>query len=572
MIEGRVDRISGPIVRARGLGRAGLFDVVEVGDRRLLGEVVRLERDEAVIQVYEDDTGLEIGAAAVSTGRPLSVLLGPGLIGTIYDGIQRPLKVLYGKTGAFMSPGVRAEPLDMEKKWPFVPDQAAAPGGSAVKARPGMALGTAAETESINCTIMVPPGTTGNISWLAPPGEYTCGDIIAKTDTGAEIPLAQWWPVRIPRPSAERLSPDRPLITGERVIDLFFPLSKGGAAAIPGGFGTGKTMTQHAIAKWCDADVILYIGCGERGNEMTDVLTDFPRLQDPRTGRSLMERTILIANTSNMPVAAREVSIYTGVTLAEFYRDMGYHVAIMADSTSRWAEALRELSGRMEEMPAEEGFPAYLPTRLAEFYERAGRVRTLGDKEGSVTIIGAVSPPGGDFSEPVTQHTKRFIRCFWALDRDLANARHYPAISWIDSYSEYAEEVKVWWEKLSPTWVQIRQEALELLKKEQRLAEIVRLIGPDALPDGERLILLVSEIIKNGFLQQNSFDEVDMYCVPAKQVRLLELIMEFYRRCETCIKLGAPLYKISSLAAEDSQRPLRERLSRLKSEVKNGDE
>ncbi|MDR1142884.1 MAG: V-type ATP synthase subunit A [Spirochaetaceae bacterium] len=601
MIEGRVDRISGPIVRAGGLGRAGLFDVVEVGDRRLLGEIVRLERDEAVIQVYEDDTGLKIGAAAVSTGRPLSALLGPGLIGTIYDGIQRPLKVLYDKTGAFMSPGVRAEPLDMKKKWLFVPDKAAASGGtapneavpdgtasdgtdgavlgktapgggSAVQARPGMALGTVAETESISCTIMVPPGTTGNISWLAPPGEYTCADIIARTDTGMEIPLAQWWPVRIPRPSAERLSPDRPLITGERVIDLFFPLSKGGAAAIPGGFGTGKTMTQHAIAKWCDADVILYVGCGERGNEMTDVLTDFPRLEDPRTGRSLMERTILIANTSNMPVAAREVSIYTGVTLAEFYRDMGYHVAIMADSTSRWAEALRELSGRMEEMPAEEGFPAYLPTRLAEFYERAGRVRTLGEKEGSVTIIGAVSPPGGDFSEPVTQHTKRFIRCFWALDRDLANARHYPAISWIDSYSEYAEEVKPWWEKLSPAWVQIRQEALELLKKEQRLAEIVRLIGPDALPDGERLVLLVSEIIKDGFLQQNSFDEVDMYCVPAKQVRLLELIMEFYRRCETCIKLGAPLYKISGLAAEDSQRPLRERLSRLKSEVKNGDE
>jgi V/A-type H+-transporting ATPase subunit A len=343
-------------------------------------------------------------------------------------------------------------------------------------------------------------------------------------------------------------------------------------------------MTQHAVAKWCDADVIVYIGCGERGNEMTDVLTDFPRLTDPRSGRSLMERTILIANTSNMPVAAREVSIYTGVTLAEFYRDMGYHVAIMADSTSRWAEALRELSGRREEMPAEEGFPAYLPTRLAEFYERAGRVRALNGREGSVSIIGAVSPPGGDFSEPVTQHTKRFIRCFWALDRDLANARHYPAISWIESYSEYAEEVKPWWERLSPTWAKVRQEALDLLKKEQRLAEIVRLIGPDALPDGERLVLLVSEIIKNGFLQQNSFDEIDMYCVPAKQIRLLELIMEFYERSRTCIQLGAPLYKITALAAgpEETEaqtdneaaaaRPLRERLSRLKSEVKNGDD
>jgi len=355
-----------------------------------------------------------------------------------------------------------------------------------------------------------------------------------------------------------------PLITGQRVIDVFFPLSKGGTAAIPGGFGTGKTMTQHAIAKWCDADVIVYIGCGERGNEMTDVLTEFPHLIDPRSGRSLMERTILIANTSNMPVAAREVSIYTGVTLAEFYRDMGYHVAIMADSTSRWAEALRELSGRMEEMPAEEGFPAYLPTRLAEFYERAGRVRTFSSGEGSVSIIGAVSPPGGDFSEPVTQHTKRFIRCFWALDRDLANARHYPAISWIDSYSEYAVEVEPWWKKVNPEWSVVRQKALDLLKREERLAEIVRLIGPDALPDDQRLVLLTADIIKNGFLQQNSYDDIDMYCVPAKQVRLLELIMEFHERSQTCITQGAPLIKITSL-------PFRERLSRLKSVVKNED-
>jgi V/A-type H+-transporting ATPase subunit A len=355
-----------------------------------------------------------------------------------------------------------------------------------------------------------------------------------------------------------------PLVTGQRVIDVFFPLSKGGAAAIPGGFGTGKTMTQHAIAKWCDADIIIYIGCGERGNEMTDVLTEFPHLVDPRNGRSLMERTILIANTSNMPVAAREVSIYTGVTLAEFYRDMGYHVAIMADSTSRWAEALRELSGRMEEMPAEEGFPAYLPTRLAEFYERAGRVKTLSGSEGSVSIIGAVSPPGGDFSEPVTQHTKRFIRCFWALDRDLANARHYPAISWIDSYSEYADEVKPWWEKVDSQWAAVRQSALDLLKREQRLTEIVRLIGPDALPDDQRLVLITAEIVRNGFLQQNSFDEIDMYCVPAKQVRLLELIMEFNDRAATCIKLGAPLFKITSLS-------IREDLSRLKSCIRNGD-
>ncbi|MDR2631113.1 MAG: V-type ATP synthase subunit A [Spirochaetaceae bacterium] len=568
MIEGKVKRISGPIIRASGLGKAGLFDVVEVGEKRIIGEIVRLEQNEAVIQVYEDDTGLKIGASATSTERPLSALLGPGLVGTIYDGIQRPLEVLFKQNGPFMASGSRGNPLDPARSWTFVPDPETAArlnAGDEVRALPGLTLGTVKETESITCKIMIPPTTRGGrLSELIPPGDYTPDTVVARTDKGEDIPLAQWWPVRVPRPSAERLAPDKPLITGERVIDVFFPLSKGGTAAIPGGFGTGKTMAQHTIAKWCDADVIIYIGCGERGNEMTDVLTDFPKLTDPRTGRSLMERTILIANTSNMPVAAREVSIYTGVTLAEFYRDMGYHVAIMADSTSRWAEALRELSGRMEEMPAEEGFPAYLPTRLAEFYERAGRVRTFGGAEGSISIIGAVSPPGGDFSEPVTQHTKRFIRCFWALDRDLANARHYPAISWLDSYSEYAGEVEPWWEKVNPQWASVRQEALDLLKKEQRLAEIVRLIGPDALPDDQRLVLLSAEILKNGFLQQNSFDEVDMYCVPAKQIRLLELIMEFYRRSQVCIKLGAPLYKINAL-------PIREQLARLKGEVKNDD-
>jgi len=574
MIKGRVKRISGPIIRVEGMGGAGLFDVVEVGEKRLIGEIVRLEHDDAVVQVYEDDDGLKIGAEASSTGRPLSVLLGPGLIGTIYDGIQRPLEKLFEKGGAFMESGVGGDPLDPDKKWPFVPDPSLAAklkAGEKVPAVPGLLLGTVKETESITCKIMVPPNlpnfhssVNDYISELSPEADLSTRGIAARTVRGKEIPLAQWWPVRIGRPNAERLTPDMPLVTGQRVIDLFFPLSKGGTAAIPGGFGTGKTMTQHAIAKWCDADVIIYIGCGERGNEMTDVLTEFPHLIDPRNGRSLMERTVLIANTSNMPVAAREVSIYTGVTLAEFYRDMGCHVAIMADSTSRWAEALRELSGRMEEMPAEEGFPAYLPTRLAEFYERAGRVKTLSGEEGSVSIIGAVSPPGGDFSEPVTQHTKRFIRCFWALDRDLANARHYPAISWIDSYSEYAAEVKPWWEKVNPQWAAVRQSALDLLKREQRLAEIVRLIGPDALPDDQRLILITADIIKNGFLQQNSFDEIDMYCVPAKQVRLLELIMEFHTRSSTCIKLGAPLIKITSLS-------IKEGLSRLKSVVKNDD-
>ena len=573
MIEGLVKRISGPIIRASGLDGAGLFDVVEVGEKHLIGEIVRLEENDAVIQVYEDDTGLMIGAGANSTKRPLSVLLGPGLIGTIYDGIQRPLEELFKQSGAFMQSGSRGDPLDPEKKWPFVPEPALVAklaAGEKVPALPGLVLGSVKESESITCKIMCPPAAgavnpaSDYITELSGAMELSAFSVVARTQNGAEITLAQWWPVRIPRPSAERLSPDMPLITGQRVIDVFFPLSKGGTAAIPGGFGTGKTMTQHAIAKWCDADVIIYIGCGERGNEMTDVLTEFPHLIDPRNGRSLMERTVLIANTSNMPVAAREVSIYTGVTLAEFYRDMGYHVAIMADSTSRWAEALRELSGRMEEMPAEEGFPAYLPTRLAEFYERAGRVRTLSGVEGSVSIIGAVSPPGGDFSEPVTQHTKRFIRCFWALDRDLANARHYPAISWTDSYSEYAAEVESWWEKVNPQWAEVRRRAMDLLKREQRLSEIVRLIGPDALPDDQRLILISADIIKNGFLQQNSFDDIDMYCVPAKQVRLLELIMDFHERSLTCIKLGAPLIKITSLS-------LRERLSRLKSEIKNED-
>jgi len=565
-MEGKIRRISGPIIRASGLDTAGLFDLVEIGEKRIIGEIVRIEGDEAVIQVYEDNTGLKTGSPAFSTGRPLSALLGPGLIGTIYDGIQRPLALLYERDGAFMKPGGSGNQLDESKKWRFVPDPSLAAkiaSGEKVKAKAGLVLGSIKETESITCKIMIPPNTKGGeITHLSAEGDYTIFEAAAKTSLGEDITFAQWWPVRVPRPVSQRLAPTEPLITGERVIDIFFPLSKGGTASIPGGFGTGKTMTQHAIAKWCDADVIIYIGCGERGNEMTDVLTEFADLQDPRTGRSLMERTLLIANTSNMPVAAREVSIYTGVTLAEFYRDMGFHVAIMADSTSRWAEALRELSGRMEEMPAEEGFPAYLPTRLAEFYERAGRVETLSGEEGSVSIIGAVSPPGGDFSEPVTQHTKRFIRCFWALDRDLANARHYPAISWIDSYSEYAEEVQAWWEKVNPNWSIARRKSMDILKQDQRLAEIVRLIGPDALPDEQKLILLTAQIIKDGFLQQNSFDEVDMYCVPDKQVRLLQLMTEFYDLAHSCIELGAPITKIVETGNKET-------LSRLKSIIKN---
>ena len=566
-ITGTVTRISGPIVYASGLASCGLYDVVYVGEAALIGEIIRLKDGIATIQVYEDDTGMRIGEKVECRLRPLSLRLGPGLVGTIYDGIQRPLKTLFESSGSFLLPGDRSVPLDETKSWHFVPsvqeDGNLLPGGTGIHA--GFVLGTVQETESVFHKIMVPPGVLGKkLAWIAPEGEYTIDDAIAKTDHDETIFMAHYWPVRKPRPYREKLSVSEPLITGQRVIDVFFPLSKGGTAAIPGGFGTGKTMTQHAVAKWCDADIIVYIGCGERGNEMTDVLSEFPELIDPRTGRSLMERTILIANTSNMPVAAREVSLYSGITLAEYYRDMGMDVAIMADSTSRWAEALRELSGRMEEMPAEEGFPAYLPTRLAEFYERAGRITALCGEGGSVSIIGAVSPPGGDFSEPVTQHTKRFIRCFWALDRDLANARHYPAIGWIDSYSEYAEEIRPWWDRLDPRWNEVRLKALDLLKREQRLEQIVRLIGPDALPDTERIILVAAEMIKNGFLQQSAFDETDMFSVPEKQIMILAIIMEFYKRARSIIRNGAPLAKLVNL-------PCREDIVRIKTTHANDD-
>ena len=560
MITGKITRISGPIVYAEGLEGCGLYDVVDVGKKKLIGEIIRQNKGKATIQVYEDDTGMEIGEDVVSFERPLSLRLGPGLVGTIYDGIQRPLEALFNDSGAFLAPGVRTEPLDVKKTWKMEVADGISQG---VAIAPGLVLGYVQETSSIRHAVMVPPTIRGRtLKTFKGAGEYTIEDVIATTELDEEIKLSHYWPLRRPRPYQKKLTVSQPLVTGQRVIDVFFPLSKGGTAAIPGGFGTGKTMTQHAIAKWCDADLIVYIGCGERGNEMTDVLTEFPTLIDPRTGRSLMERTILIANTSNMPVAAREVSLYSGITLAEYYRDMGMHVAIMADSTSRWAEALRELSGRMEEMPAEEGFPAYLPTRLAEFYERAGRVNSLCGKEGSVSVIGAVSPPGGDFSEPVTQHTKRFIRCFWALDRELANARHYPAIGWIESYSEYADEIREWWDKLDPQWAEIRLSALELLKKEQRLQQIVRLIGPDALPDSERLVLTVADMIKNGFLQQSAFDAVDVYSVPEKQIQILVLMMDFYHRALSVIKQGAPLLKVNAL-------PVREEIIRIKSTVPN---
>ena len=560
-ITGKISRVSGPIVYAEGLSSAGLYDVVAVGKNKLTGEIIRLENGIATIQVYEDDTGLHVGDDVVSFGRPLSIRLGPGLIGNIYDGIQRPLSELFSKYGHFLQSGEEASPLDVAKKWHFVPsfDKSALP----LQAKGGMCLGYVAESSSTLHKIMIPPNIEGQkITFLADEGDYTIEEEIAKTELDGSICMAHYWPVRKMRPYAKKLTSTEPLLTGTRVIDVFFPIAKGGTSCIPGGFGTGKTMTQHAIAKWCDADIIVYIGCGERGNEMTDVLNEFPALIDPKTGRSLMERTILIANTSNMPVAAREMSLYSGVTIAEYYRDMGMDVAIMADSTSRWAEALRELSGRMEEMPAEEGFPAYLPTRLAEFYERAGLIETFEGEMGSVSIIGAVSPPGGDFSEPVTAHTKRFIRCFWGLDRELANSRHYPAISWISSYSEYAEQIRDWWNAFDEGWAKVRLEALSILKKEERLQQIVHLIGEDALPDTDRALLIACDMIKQGFLQQNSFDPVDMYCEPHKQVLIISTIVEFYNRAFALLKSGCPLHKITNMQTK-------EELVRMKSVYKN---
>jgi V/A-type H+-transporting ATPase subunit A len=543
---GKTGRIVGPVVQAREAVGVEMLELVFVGEERLVGEVVRLKGDTAWIQVYEDTTGLRPGAPVFGRGEPLSVELGPGLIGSIYDGVQRPLDVLRAQTGDFVSKGIHAGALDRDRKWEFQP---VAEAGQEIA--PGAVIGTVKETEVIEHRILVPPGRRGTLVYIAGPGEYGLEDVIgrvASDGTESDLSLYHRWPVRRGRPIAKLLPHKTPLITGQRVLDTLFPVAKGGVVVVPGGFGTGKTMIQHALAKWCDADIVVYIGCGERGNEMTEVLLDFPKLIDPRTGRYLMERTILIANTSNMPVAAREASIYTGITMAEYYRDMGYHVAVMADSTSRWAEALRELSGRMEEMPADEGFPAYLPTRLAEFYERAGMVKTLSGKEGSITTIGAVSPPGGDFSEPVTQHTKRFVRAFWALDKQLANARHYPAVSWLDSYSEYTDDVGEWWsEKTKGEWADLRSAIISVMQREGRLERVVKLVGADVLPDSQRLILEVAGMFKDAFLQQNAYDEVDAFCVAGKQFRMLKIIVTFYRLAAEAIKKGATLVGIKNL-------------------------
>ncbi len=563
MNTGIITRINGPIIEARNMESTGMLEVVEVGEDHLIGEVIRVRGGVSTIQVYENTSGLRPGEPVYCTGRPLSVCLGPGLLGTIYDGIQRPLDKMAEGGDAFIRRGVKTPPLDLERKWPFSPIVKV---GDTVS--DGTILGTVQETQSVLHKVMVPPGHSGVVKSIVSDGEYDGHAAICVLEKDGEedcIGLFQWWPVRRPRPTKQRLPLAAPLLTGLRVIDTFFPLAKGGAAAIPGGFGTGKTMTQQALAKWCEAQIIVYIGCGERGNEMTEVLREFPQLIDPRSGRSLMERTILIANTSNMPVAAREVSIYTGITLAEYYRDMGYDVAVMADSTSRWAEALRELSGRLEEMPADEGFPAYLPDRLASFYERAGRISTLNGAEGTVSVIGAVSPAGGDFSEPVTQHTTRFIRCFWALDRELANARHYPAISWRASYSEYLPETAKWWNQTAMNWQEERDVLMNVLQEETSLQRIAKLIGPDALPENQRFTLFAAEIIKNAFLQQNSFDDIDMYCSPKKQLWMMQLLANFIRRGYELIHDGATLAEINAIQDLDN-------MNRMKSQIKNSDE
>jgi len=546
-IIGQVKRVNGPVIEAMGITDAMMLELVKVADSRLIGEIIKLEGQNAVIQVYEDTTGVCPGDNIYGSGMPLSVELGPGLIGTIYDGIQRPLEDIYKISGHFIEKGIQVSSLNKDKQWCFVPEVNV---GSLISG--GSIIGSVQETDRINHKILIPPEVSGVLKSISPKGDYKITDTIAVIETkdgDKNITMVQNWHIRKPRPVKERLPLNIPLVTGQRVIDTLFPIAKGGTVAIPGGFGTGKTMTQHAVAKWCDADIIVYIGCGERGNEMTDVLNEFPKLIDPRSGKSLMERTILIANTSNMPVSAREASIYTGVTLAEYFRDMGYHVAVMADSTSRWAEALRELSGRMEEMPAEEGFPAYLPTRIAEFYERAGYMKTLCGKIGSVTLIGAVSPPGGDFSEPVTQHTKRFVRCFWGLDRQLANARHYPAISWLDSYTEYLYDVIPWWEQnAGPTWSDDRASIMELLQKEVRLQQVVKLVGPDALPDSQKFIIEVCTLFKNAFLQQNAFDNIDRYSTIEKQMKMLQVILIYYKRGAETIKRGVTLVKLKQMS------------------------
>ena len=558
-----ISKINGPVVIAEGDADFAMHDMVKVGKQKLMGEVIKLDKKSATIQVYEDTSGMKIGEEVYGENEPLSLILGPGIIGNIYDGVQRPLNRIEEvlKTG-YIGKGVEVSGIDLEKKWNFIPKVNI---GDSIEY--GSILGCVQETQAIENRILYPKKLNGKIIFVAEQGEYKVTDTIAKVqmENGkiVEINMYQKWPVRTPRPYKTRLRANIPLLTGQRVIDSLFPIAKGGTATIPGGFGTGKTVTQHQLAKWCDADIIVYIGCGERGNEMTQVLEDFPKLTDPRSGRPLMERTVLIANTSNMPVAAREASIYTGITIAEYYRDMGYNVAIMADSTSRWAEALREISGRLEEMPAEEGFPSYLPSRLSEFYGRAGRVETFNGNIGSVSIIGAVSPQGSDFSEPVTQNTRRFVHVFWGLDRDLAYSRHYPSINWIISYSEYSNELAEWFdENINEDFSNVKNQITKLLNEEDELQKIAKVVGKDVLSDLKKLVLEICRCIRVGFLQQNSFNEIDTSVPLEKQFKMMDLIVFMYNESLELIEKGIPLSEIKKLG-------FFERYLKLKYEINN---
>ncbi|MFQ6050295.1 MAG: ATP synthase subunit A [Candidatus Hydrothermarchaeota archaeon] len=557
--KGTVIKVSGPVVTSKGMKGAQMYEVVRVGEEGLLGEIIKLEGETATIQVYEETSGIGPGDTVERTGVGLAVELGPGLLRNIFDGIERPLEYIREEAGDFITRGIEVSALDRNKKWEYVPK--IKPGTEVVS---GDILGTVQETKVVEHRILVHPHLKGKIIENNE-GKFTIDDVIGVLETHdgkkVDLTLTQRWPVRIGRPYKEKLDPIVPLLTGQRIYDTFFPVAKGGTAAIPGPFGSGKTVTQQQLAKWADAEVVVYIGCGERGNEMAEVLKDFPELDDPKTGEKLMERTIICANTSNMPVAAREASVYTGITLAEYYRDMGYSVALMADSTSRWAEAMREISGRLEEMPGEEGYPAYLASRLADFYERAGRVITLGSEEriGSVTVVGAVSPPGGDFSEPVTQNTLRITKVFWALDAPLAYRRHFPAINWLTSYSLYLDRVKEWYDnEVSPDFRRFRDEAMVILQKESELQEIVQLVGPDALPERERVILEVARMLREDFLQQSALHEVDTYCPITKQFKMLSIILDFYHRAISSVERGIPASKIGEMKIKDDIARLKE--------------
>ncbi|HEU13091.1 MAG TPA: V-type ATP synthase subunit A [Euryarchaeota archaeon] len=553
---GIIYRVSGPVVMAKDVENAKMYDVVLVGEEGLVGEIIRISGNTSIIQVYEDTSGLRPGEQVRNTGSPLSVELGPGLLGNIYDGIQRPLPVLKEKSGSFIKRGITAVPLDENKRWEFIP---ALKAGDDVS--PGTIVGYVKESRTIDTKIMVPWGIKGRIASISE-GKFTIRENVYSIETGGkmiDLGLTQRSNVRFPRPYREKLPPHVPLITGQRVIDTFFTVAKGGTACVIGPFGSGKTVIQHQLAKWSDTDIVVYVGCGERGNEMTEVLVTFPELIDPRTGGPLMDRTVLIANTSNMPVAAREASVYTAITIAEFYRDMGYDVSLMADSTSRWAEAMREISGRLEEMPGEEGYPAYLSRRLAEFYERAGRVININGSQGSVTVVGAVSPPGGDTSEPVSQGTLRLTKVFWALDASLANRRHFPSVNWLTSYSQYHSTVGEWFTKnVSPDWNIYRDRAMALLQQEEELQEIVQLVGPDALPDRERVILDTAKLIREDYLQQSAFDEIDTYCSLKKQNLMLKTILLFHDEAMKSLEEGITLKQIMSMKVRDEITRMKE--------------